>query len=558
MNNTMIKKWILFVTLCVSVNGIIAQNNLNQEVSVVKPYEPTIADAFKINTMPNIVDTNKILSRFEYKLFPKQYPIFYQVTPIQPAKMAAESINKLYNANLKFGYGVYNTLLGQLAVNTTRNKDYSAGLWANHYSSRGKIKLDNDYKSPAFFSQNQVELYGKRFLNNATMYGNGYFNRNVLHHYGYNTADTTYNYTADSTRQRYVTFGTKMGYITTHLDSSKINHQAEAQYNYLQDKHLNFQHNITTFASANMLYKKQFVGADIKVNWNNMNTTLDTNNVAIISIFPWIRFFGEDWRINAGLAMEVDAYTDSVFYHFYPRANIQYNVIENFLIPFAGFDGKMILNTLQTVVVENPYIKPGSPMKNTNQLMNLFAGFKGNFSRNISYLFKVAYSLYDYLPFYVNDTINPQHTFIIKYDGVPGKELQEVVFSGELAYKNKEKLNIILRGNYYQYTMVNLLKPYQRPLWEGSLTARYNIRDKFVPQISMFLVGDRFAFNHVNPLSPIQLKPFVDVNLSLDYHYSKLFGAFVRFNNILNKKYSYWNYYPVQGFQVLFGLSFTM
>ena len=554
----MIRKCIFISIWCLFFSRIIAQNNLHQEVSVVKPYELTIADAFKINTMPNIVDTNKVLTKFEYKLFPKQYPIFYKVTPIQPAKMTAESINKLYNSNLKFGYGIYNTLYGQLAINTTRNKDYAAGLWANHYSSRGKIKLPNNYKSPAFYSQNQVELYGKKFLNNATLYANGYFNRNVLHHYGYNTDDTTYNFTADSTRQRYVTFGTNVGYRTTHLDSNKVNHQANIQYNYLEDKFSNYQHNIITFISGNMLYKKQFIGADIKINWNNINTNLDTNNKAIISIFPWIRFFGEDWRINAGLAMEVDAYTDSVFYHFYPRANIQYNVIENFLIPYAGFDGKMILNTLQSVVTENPYITPGLHMKNTNQLMNLFVGFKGNFSRNISYLLQASYSLYDYLPFFINDSIKPQHTFILEYDGVPGKETQEVKFTGELAYKQKEKLNIILAGNYYKYTLEHLLKPYQKPLWDINLSARYNIREKFVPQLSIFIVGDRYAYNHTQPTKPILLKPFVDANLSLDYHYSKLFGAFIRFNNILNKKYSYWNYYPVQGLQVLIGLSFTM
>jgi hypothetical protein len=551
------KKYLIIYLLLVS-NYLFSQNNLNQQVDVVKSYEPIIADAFKINIMPTIKDTNKLMTTFEYKLFPKQYPIFYQVTPIQPAKMASESVNKLYNSNLKFGYGVYNTLFAQLGINTTRNKDYSAGLWANHYSSRGKIKLENNYKSPAFYSLNELEIYIKKFLSNATIYGNGYFNRNVFHHYGYNTLDTNYNFTADSTKMRYVTFGTNIGYRTTHLDSSKINHKAELEYNYLQDKFSNFQHNIKAFASANMLYNKQFIGLDIKIDWNNINSKLDTNNKVIVTVFPWVRFFGEEWRINAGLALEADGYSDSLFYHLYPRANIQYNVIENFLIPFAGFDGKMIMNSIMTVYKENPYIKPGYPMKNTNQLMNLFAGFKGNFSRNISYLFKVSYALYDYYPFFVNDSVMPQHNFIIVYDGYKGKELQEVKFSSELAYKQKERLNIILSGNYYKYTMVNLLKPYHKPEWEVNLLARYNIQDKFIPSLSLYYIGNRYAYNWQKPSNPILLKPFVDVNFSIDYNYSKLFGAFIKFNNLLNNKYSYWNYYPVQGIQILFGLSFTM
>lgn len=561
MNNAMIIK-ISLLTLGMLVISILkAQNNLNQEVSVVKPYEPTIGDAYKINQMPNIIDTNKMTIQFEYKLFPKQYPVVYNVTPIKPAKMVAEPINKLYNTNVKFGYGLYNTILAQVAVNTTRSKDYTSGLYLNHYSSRGKIKLDNDFKSPAFYSQNQAEVYGKKFLDNATIYGNGYFDRTVLHHYGYRTTPDTifnYNYSKDSTKQRYTTFGTKIGYKTTYLDSTKINHSAEIRYNYIEDKHSNFQHNIHVLGTGSFLYRNQFVGTDLNIDWNNLNSSLDTNNKALISIFPWIRFFGETWRINCGLAMEVDAYSDSTFYHFYPRANIQYNVIENFLIPFAGFDGKMIMNTIQSKFKENLYLKPGLPMKNTNQLMKIFAGFKGNFSRQISYLFQVNYSLYDNLPFFINDSILPEDQFILVYDGIKGKETQEVKFNSELAYKLNQKLNIILSGNYYKYTLEHLDKPYHHPEWDLTFSTRYNMQNKITTQVDIFSIGTRYAHDFLNPQTPIKLSPILDANLSFDYHYSKLFGAFLRFYNLLNKNYTYWNHYPVQRLQILFGISLTM
>ncbi len=556
----MIKKLLLFSAGFVLTFPMLAQNNLNQEVSVVKPYEPTIGDAYKINIMPNMIDTNPMLLKFDYKLFPQQYPIIFHVTPIQPAKMVAEPVNKLYNANIKFGYGLYNTLLGEVMINTTRNKDYTAGMYYNHYSSRGKIKLENDYKSPALFSQNQLDAYVKKFLDKSTLYADGYFNRMAIHQYGYcTTADSLYKaINDDSTLQHYVHFGARLGYKTTYLDSTKINHQEELSYNYLEDKFSNYQHNIHVFGTGNYLYNKQFIGADVTVDWNNLNARMDTNNKALISIFPWIRFFGETWRINCGISMDVDAYSDSTFYHFYPRANIQYNVIENFLIPYAGFDGKMILNTLQSTVYENPYLKPGLPLKNTNQLMHLFAGFKGNFSRQISYLFQVNYSLYDYLPFYINDTVLPQHQFIVMYDGVKGKESQEIKFSGELAYKLNEKLNILLNGNYYRYSLEHLLKPYQKPEWDVMFSARYNLRNKITTQLDIFSIGTRYAYNMLHPEQPVKLSPFVDANISFDYHYSKLFGAFIRFNNLLNKNYSYWNYYPSQRLQILFGLSFSM
>ena len=72
MNNSMISKMSLLTLGIFAISVLNAQNNLNQEVSVVKPYEPTVGDAYKINQMPNILDTNKMTIQFDYKLFPKQ------------------------------------------------------------------------------------------------------------------------------------------------------------------------------------------------------------------------------------------------------------------------------------------------------------------------------------------------------------------------------------------------------------------------------------------------------------------------------------------------------
>ena len=48
-----------------------------------------------------------------------------------------------------------------------------------------------------------------------------------------------------------------------------------------------------------------------------------------------------------------------------------------------------------------------------------------------------------------------------------------------------------------------------------------------------------------------------DANLHMEYRYSNRFSVFLHFNNLAAQKYARWNRYPVQGFQVLGGLTFA-
>ena len=67
---------------------VMAQNNLNQEVKVIKSYEPVINDAFKISSLPKIVDTIKVTPTFEYDEGElEMYKTKYQPKQLKPAKL---------------------------------------------------------------------------------------------------------------------------------------------------------------------------------------------------------------------------------------------------------------------------------------------------------------------------------------------------------------------------------------------------------------------------------------------------------------------------------------
>ena len=55
----------------------------------------------------------------------------------------------------------------------------------------------------------------------------------------------------------------------------------------------------------------------------------------------------------------------------------------------------------------------------------------------------------------------------------------------------------------------------------------------------------------------IDLTGYADVNLSIEYRYTKRLSAFVKFNNMLASKYAIWNLYNVQRFNAWMGATYS-
>ncbi len=112
----------------------------------------------------------------------------------------------------------------------------------------------------------------------------------------------------------------------------------------------------------------------------------------------------------------------------------------------------------------------------------------------------------------------------------------------------------MLRGNYYHYSMDLLEHPYQRPPFDISLTGVYNLRDKIVGRAELYIWGKRYARSNASVYETRELPAFADLNLHLEYRFTKVLSFFFSGNNLTASKYQLWNYYPVQRFRIMFGL----
>jgi len=562
--NTRIKKYFLFmVTLSLSlfstsISSYGQEDKLNKEVQVVRPYEPSISDAFKINLLPKIEDTLKQTPNLTYTIIQRPFSINYTITPITPARMLQESSSDLNNSYIKIGIGNSISPLFEAYYSSDRNKDFSYGGWLQSHSSFGKIKLSNGNRVDGDFGRTDFNLFGKKILKESEISAAAGFNSHKVNYYGYDiyAPEGTYNLGLDPKEQRFNQFHTNLEYYSTHTDSTHLNYAFETGFNHLEDK-FDMQENLLRIsARMDKFIDQERFGAELSINHYMKNSNLDSVNNTIIKLSPWLNLFGKQWRALVGTHLIIDKNASGTQSNFYPVALLSYDVISHYLIPYVEINGYLEENSYSKITAENPWLIPGRKVFNTSHKFILTGGIKGNLSTKVSYNAYASYSIIDSMYFYTNASLSSSNPlfnrFTVESDNV---ELTRIL--GELTIAPTSKINLFFRAEYDNYKMSNLQKPWHKPDFTALASVRYNIKDKIIVSLDMFSTGKRYVktSSTTNPVK--SLEGISDINLGLEYRYNKKLSAFLNLNNLTSSKYESWYLYPMYRFNIKVGLTYN-
>jgi len=549
------RKYILFLAVLTGIMGSLsAQEQIDKEIVVVKPYQPSLTDAFKINVLPMVSDSISIHPSFDYSIQPKKINTRFEIRPITAARMVGTPLTKLYKSYIRLGFGNYIAPVGELNINSLRDKDTQWGIALNHYSINGKLKLENDKKvNPGYF-ENSGRVYGKKIFARTYLSGSIGGAYDGANFYGYHpTLDTVLQ--KDDIRQTYIKADGRLKMGSIRKDSLHLNWKGNLDYLYTYDNYENFEHAVLLQADGNQRrHSGHTVGLNIDGAYYYTSESIDSGNNTIVNLNPWFGKTTRDftYRLGVGLVLDIDG--DGTSPHFYPEGLLQINMVEGILMPYFGFDGRLQPNNYRSVVNENRYITPGLKVKNTSHKIRGFVGVKGSFSHELSYDLSGSYSVIDKMPFFVNDTLGVLgNTFNVVYDN-----LQLIKLSGEVKYRQTERLHALLSVVYDHYNMDAQEKPWHRPNLQISLDEQYNLKNKILVDLGVYYMGKRYAPGTALDAEMITLKGFVDMNLGVEYRYTKILSGFVRLNNILGTRYQGWNQYPGMGFNLLFGFTYAL
>lgn len=522
----------------------------------------------RLSVLPNIVDTSFNAYPVKYRLIPVDVRLHLIPQSIAPVKLTVlEPLDQLYSGYIKAGIGNYLMPYGDLYYSSVRNKSKQWGINLKHHSSQGGIK-DVGYNG---FNQNKAAIDYQRFYYKYSLEAKASYERNSMYFYGYNPEQFKY-LNKDNTHQAFNVAQGSLTYQTHYKDSLKINNRMGVEYRFMNNLYTVNENYAKIHGELTKLMEKEVYGLDYSLDFNGLSQPnynkvaqadpleyekFKTNN-AILKINPHIRTGGENWSVRAGLAIQSDMSNVAKF-HFYPDAEADFSLFNDIFIPYLGISGGLERNSFYSMTAVNPFILSNSEMKTTNNKYDIHFGIRGSISSKISFNLGASVKKFNDYALYVNDTVwyNAANVFKPIY-----YTLTKTTISAQTTYAQGEKLKVYLRGEYHLFDVLREAYAWNEPNFNVSLSGVYDLADKIIVRGDVFVVGERnipFQYDEttLELLSTgFKLKPFVDFNLGFEYRYTKRLSAFLNFNNILNQKYQNWNFYKVQGFNVLGGMTY--
>ena len=556
---------ILTIILLGATTVFAQNNNLNQEVKVIKAYEPVINDAYKISSLPKIVDTLNVTPTFDYDdgVTPEMYKTKYKPKQMKPAKLVAEPLPKLYNVYVKGGFGMYTTPLLNIYTGSQRSEKWLWNANMNYTSSSAKVKNEDDKRVYAGLSKFDINGSVHRFFKNdmAASISAGYGNRGN-YYYGYatelNLPDSIIPLKRkDIEKQSVNYYNIGATVYSTNLDSAEIDYKVSLGYNGLKTKDSKSENNIHFDGYISYLLDKEFLGVKCVIdNYKTQGLANDVNS-AVVNFNPWVGAYGRKWRVKAGVNTFYDQRNQK--YMFFPDISMQYNIIDYFLLPYLELNGNYKVHDYKDMYFENQFVKSDLRINPTKIRINLAVGFRGNISSRIAFNVKAEYAKIDNQYFFVNDTSTMLHEkFFVVYD-----DIMRTHILGEISYKTSEKFKIGLKGHYYIYDMSTELEAWHLPTYNISLDASYNLSNKIIATANVYAVSRRqaclYQVDGPGKVLPVakELDGAVDINLGVEYRITKRFSGFLDLNNITGSRYYQWNQYANQRFNFMLGLTYA-
>lgn len=564
--NQKIKTLSIFLIGVVATFNIYAQDAIKKEVKVVKPYEPTLSGASKINLLPDVEDDNtqyNVHPDYSYSINPQKMVSGFDVRPISSAKMVAPPLSRYYKTYLKLGMGNYFTPLAEISINSLRSKDKIYGINFNHLSSRGKVKLENNEKVFAGYGKTGASIYGKKIMRNAEFSGNAGVNTDKVFAYGYNPElDTVLD--KNDIKQNYLTLNAGIQLKSLRTDSNRFIYNLALDYHYFQDLESNKENDILIAADILQGFGDKLIGLRTKTHLISQNMD-GAFNFGQVFLNPYFTKANREWRFELGANAIIHHADSTTKFGFTPNINLQFNIIPQIMTAYLGANGSWKINSYRNVVNENPFIIPiqqnlNAPTKNN---LETFAGLKGNFSSQLSYQINGFYSVVKDMVLYAN-AVSTDGNMIGNQFSIVRDDAELTGLEAEISYSLDEKIKISSLLSVVEYDLEMFEYAWHKPSLTYEISGEYNLHGKIIVHVDFIGVGKRYASaidisDTENIGSEVEeLKGTLNINLGAEYRYSKTISAFIDVYNLTGTNYNQWLFYPTQKFLLIAGFTYSL
>ncbi|SDB48020.1 TonB dependent receptor [Flavobacteriaceae bacterium MAR_2010_188] len=537
-------------------------------VNVVKPYTPSISDAFKIKETPVINDSiTGVKKNVKYNIF--SIPVASTFTPAKgkAANVTKDAPQRIYDNYASVGFGSYTTLLGELYLNHDLDNSNSVGAYLSHHSSQGGIEgvvLEDS------FSETNLNLNYSAQARNFNWNLDGGFEYDTYNWYGV-PDQTVFSEDFDVMHSFYSGyFGGEIDFMESFLKKANV------KFRRFGDDSKSGENRLTAGTEFNIPINDEVIITKLGLDYINgnfdrsyfLNEEFKYGNVNF-SIAPQYQLRQDDLTINLGINFvylkDTEANDNDIF--IYPNITASYRLLEDAVIAFGGIEGGLIQNSYYDFANENPFVSPTLYITPTDQKYNATLGIKGKLSNSMSYSFSGNYRAENAKGLYKSNPIQDftgqenytyGNSFGIAYDNV-----KTFSAAGELNLDVNRNFKLGIKGEFLGYSTDVEEEAWNLPDVKASLFLDYQISEKFFAGLGLYYIGERkdqisYEGSLVNePLTTtVTLDSYFDANAHVGYKILDYLSIYGKVNNIGDQDYNRWVNYPVQGIQFMAGATY--
>lgn len=550
--------------------------NIGTEViNVVKPYTPTISDAFKLKETPKMEDEdNEKKEEIKYNIF--SFPVASTFTP---SKGRAAGVDKkkqeqLFSNFATIGLGNYGTIIGELYVtHPVGDNSFVSGM-LRHTSSEGGIKksvLDDDY------NDSSLDLtYGYNVQNLSWKVDAGYQNQSY-NWYGL-PAGFAENLSPEATTAIINSIAPEHTYHNVHVGSvvelnEGIFNRVEVKYNRFWDSYKSEENRLIvkpklSFDVNDLQIQTNFVVDYVGGSFKQPFYAFTPANYGFVNIGvnPSFSLVRNDWSFNIGASAfySMDMENDKNTFYIYPNVTASIDLVGDLMVFYAGAEGGLQQNSYRDFTNINPYMSPEFGVAPTDKQYDLFAGLKGKLASSVGYNLRASYKNERNKAFfksndYEEQMVLPSYAFGNSF-GIAYGNLRTIGFYGELKADFSDKVSVGINGSFSDYSVTDVAQAWNMPAIKVGANIEVAFTDKISAGADFFFVGERKDLQQFSSVlteaNVITLESYFDANIHVDYKFNERLNFFIRGNNLANKSYEKWLDYPVQGLQGVIGASY--
>jgi hypothetical protein len=566
-------KHIIIVIIILNVTISFSQERENDTIktgviNVVKPYTPTISDAFKVKEVPVLDDketeTKKVI---KYNIF--SFPVASTFTPAKGKAATVEKAApiKLFDNYATVGVGTYTTILGEVYLNHAISRNESVGGYVSHHSSQGGIE---DLAFDDNFSNSKININYASRLRDLSWNVEGGFQHQMYNWYGVPqsqiSAAQTSGIDVDHTFFG-AHFGGDVKFEDTYINSGSVlfrrfgDNQGSGENRFSAKAVVDVPINGEEI-STNVIFDYLKGGFD-----SGYGTTTELNygnfQIGVSSSFQLKQ---DDLTINLGASIfylnDTEAGKNKIF--IYPNVTASYRLVSDVLIAYGGIEGDLIQNSYFDLASENPFVSPTLFIVPTDQLYNAYLGLKGKLSSNVSYNVSGRYVSDRNKALFRNNeiTLTSENYAYGNSFGIVYDDIKTFSAAGEINVDVNRNFTLGIKGEYFGYTTDNQAEAWNLPDFEGSLFLDYQISKQWFAGANLLYVGERkdqfFLNDGITVTTPftVVLDSYFDANAHVGYNINDQLSVFAKANNIANEGYQKWQNVPVQSIQFLAGATY--